>query len=253
MRSRILIIVIAVVLGLAAAFLAGQYIQSARLRIEADARPVEVLVATQDLSPGMTAEQLAEDELVTTVEIPGQFVSDGALSTLGTVAGQVLSSPVSKDEQLTHARFDYASQAGLAFTVPQDYLAVSISNSAVIGVAGLLRPGDSVVVIATFEETSELATAITKIIIPKARVLAVGSSLSSVEATVAVGGGLLSSDRAGDDTGMVPNTITLALSPQDVEKIVFAEREGNLRLALLGSGATDVPATVGATYEQIIQ
>ncbi len=256
MRSRILVVVVAVLLGLTAAFFAGRYIQSARLRIEADAQPVAVLVATADLAPGMTVEQLAEAGLVTTAEVPAQFVSDGAVSSLSAISGQVLSTSVAKDEQLTRARFDYASQAGLAFTVPQDHLAVSISNSAVIGVAGLLQPGDLVVVVATFEESAgEADTAVTQIIIPKARVLAVGSSLSSMESSIgpAANGSILAADRAADEARVIPDTVTLALSASDVEKVVFAEQEGYIRLALLGPGAADVAPTAGVTYANVLE
>lgn len=255
MRSKILIVVVAVALGLTAAFFAGRYIQSARLRLEADAKPVEVLVATQDLAPGMTVADLAEQGLVTSVEVPGQFVSDGAVSSLGVIDGQVLASPVAKDEQLTRARFSYASQAGLAFTVPKDYLAVAIGNNAVIGVAGLLQPGDFVAVIATFEEDGGGLEAITtKFVIPKARVLAVGTSLSSTESTVGTtGSAILSADRVAEEDRATPNTVTLALSPADVEKIIFAEEAGRIRLALLGPGAADVPATQGATYPKVIE
>lgn len=255
MRSRVLILAAAVVVGLAAAFLAGRYINAARLRVEAQARPVEVLVATKDLPQGMTAEELFSGGYVEKREIPSEFVAQGAISSSAAVEGQLLASAVSSGEQLTKARFAYASQAGLAFSVPKDYLAVSMADSAVIGVSGLVKPGDFVAVIATFEVGSgDITHAETKIIIPKARVVAVGGSLSTVESTVTVTkkSSVLSSNSKASASAE-PLTITLALSPADTEKLVFADHEGGVRLALLPSGTTNVAKTAGARYGDVIK
>lgn len=257
MRSRVLILVAAAIVGLAAAFLAGRYINAARLKVEAQAKPVEVLVATKDLPQGMTAEQLFSGGYVEKRAIPAQFVASGAISSSSAVEGQLLAASVSAGEQLTKARFSYASQAGLAFSVPEDHVAVAMADSEVIGVAGLVRPGDFVAVIATFESGSNaVADAETRIIIPKARVLAVDDSLSSIESTapatekkssVLSGGGKTMADKTA------PATITLALSSADAERLVFADEEGAVRLALLASGVTDVARTSGTRYPAVLK
>jgi pilus assembly protein CpaB len=261
MRSRIVILVAAVVAGLIAAFFASSYLNSARLELEAESQPVDVLVAQQDLPVGATAEQLLQAEQIVLTTIPRQYVSDSAVSSSASIEGQVLAFPVSKGEQVTAARFKYPAEVGLSYAVPKDYVAVSIPSNAVKGVSGLVKPGDHVMVMATFESTAEFTDAITKVILRKARVIAVGADLSTPESGTTTpesteeedeGGGLTGSARvrSGDQTA---GTLTLALPPAEAEKLVFAEEKGSVWLALIGSTTAEVPATPGMTYPRVLE
>ncbi|MDH4139161.1 MAG: Flp pilus assembly protein CpaB [Coriobacteriia bacterium] len=251
MRTKIVILIIAVVLGLFAAFAAVNYVESARSAIAAEEQPVEVLVAQQDLPAGLSAEELIDEDYIALAEMPRRYVADGAVSSIAVIEGKLLTAPLTKGEQVTTGRFSLPTEAGLSFAVPEDYVAVSLPNSASRGVAGLIRPGDSVVVYATFE----IEDAVTKLILPKARVLAVGVSTTSVlgdsEGEEAGGIAPTSSRAAAKDE--VSSTLTLALSPADAEKLVFAQEEGKVWLALLGSGTTEVPGTPGQRYPGVIE
>jgi pilus assembly protein CpaB len=264
LRSKMLILVAAIAFGLIAAFFAAQYLDSARLRLEADAQPVEVLVAQESLPVGSTAEQLIQDELIVSQSIPRQYVSDGAVSSSASIEGQVLAFPVSKGEQITAARFKFPAEAGLSYAVPKDYVAISLPNNAVKGVSGLIRPGDHVMVLATFEptqegeEADETVEAITKVILRKVRVIATGTTLATPES----GTTTAASDEEQQSSGALaqnqaeqqaPSTITLALPPAEAEKIVFAEEQGRVWLALIGSTTTEIPATPGMTYPAVLQ
>lgn len=255
MRTKFIILVVAVLLGLFAAFAAVNYIESARSTIEAEEQPVEVLVAQQDLPAGLSAEELSAEEYVALVDMPRRYVADGAVSSFAAIEGKLLTVPLTKGEQITSARFSLPTEAGLAFAVPEDYVAVALPNTAPRGVAGLIRPGDSVVVYATFEPGTELEEAVTKLILPKARVLAVGSRITYTPETTeddADDAGSLAGARAGSDSE-IPITLTLALSPADAEKLIFAQEEGRVWLGLLGSGTTEVPATPGQRFPSVIQ
>ncbi len=262
MRSKILVLVAAIAFGLIAAFFAARYLDSARIRLEADAQPVEVLVAQQDLPVGSTAEQLLENEQIVSTTIPRQYVSDGAVSSSASIEGQVLAFSVSRGEQITAARFKYPAEAGLSYAVPKDYVAVSVPNNAVKGVSGLVKPGDHVMVIATFEPTGELSDAITKVVLRKVRVIAVGTDLSTAESGTTAS--VSSEDQQGRQEGTLvgggqetadepPGTITLALPPVEAEQLIFAEEKGSVWLALIGSTTTEVPTTPGMTYPQVLE
>jgi pilus assembly protein CpaB len=263
MRSKVIVLVAAIVLGLVATFFAARYLDSARMRLEADAQPVEVLVAQQDIPAGSSADQLLQDEQIAVATIPRQYVSDGAVSSPASIQGQVLAFPVSRGEQITATRFKYATEVGLSYAVPKDYVAVSIPNNAVKGVAGLVKPGDHVMVLATFEPGDGIEEAITKVILRKARVIAAGADVTTTESGVttsattqdAGGGGVL----GGGDTGRggepaeVPGTITLAIPPAEAERLIFAEEQGRVWLALIGSATTEVPSTPGMTYPRVLE
>jgi pilus assembly protein CpaB len=254
MRSKIVILLLAIVLGLLAAYAATRYIDSARSRVEAQEQPVDVLVAQQDLPSGMTAEELAGDEFLALVAVPRRYVSDGAISSMAAIEGKILTAPLSRGEQVTNERFSLPSEAGLSFAVPEDYVAIAMPNRADRGVAGLIRPGDTVAVYVTFEPAGGLEEAITKMVLRKARVLAVGSSTMAVDKTNAEtqeqDGALASGGDAADE---VAETVTLALSPSDAEKLVFANEEGRVWLALLGAGTTQVPSTAGQQFPGIVE
>jgi pilus assembly protein CpaB len=237
-----------------AAYAATRYIDGARARVAAGDKPVDVLVAQQDLPAGMTAEELEGEEFLALVAVPRRYVSDGAISSTAAIEGKILTAPLSRGEQVTNERFSLPSDAGLSFAVPEDYVAIAMPNRADTGVAGLIRPGDSVAVYVTFEPGGGLEEAITKLVLRKARVLAVGTSTSTVDQTSdepAEEGGALASDEQNADE--VPGTITLALSPADAEKLVFSNEEGRVWLALLGAGTTQVPRTAGQQFPGIIE
>jgi len=255
MRSRIVIIIVALVLGGAAAVMAATYLNSARIRLDAQSQPVEILVAQEDVPRGTASDELFAKKLVVAQKIPRQFVASDAISSQRAIDGQVLAVPLTAGEQLTTGRFQYPSQAGLAYSVPADYIAVSIPVDKVSSVSGLLRPGDMVAVMGTVERgDGSSKTTITKILIPKARILAVGTD--SGAGTEANGdgqsAGLMNAASRDQSEGSV-NAVTLALSPTDAEKVVFVANEGigkgdrSLWLALLPVKATQIEATKGQT------
>lgn len=258
MRSKVLILVVALVIGVAAAVFAAKYIEGARSRVEAQDQPVEVLVAQQDLPAGMTGDELVAEELLALETVPLRYVSDDAISSTAAIRGKILTVSMSKGELVAESRFSLPEAAGLSFAVPEDFVAIALPNAADRGVAGLIRPGDSVAVYATFEAGTGLENARTKLILRKARVLAVGASTTSISRTTpteekATGAGTLAAPTAAAKEGDVPGTITLALSPGDAEKLVFAQELGRVWLALLGSGTTEVPATPGQSYPGVIE
>ena len=252
MRSRIVILIVAILLGILAAVMTGRYLSSLERGVAAEDEPIEVLVAQEDLTRGTSADELVEAGLIVRESIPRRYVADGAVSSIATIEGQVLAESLSRGEQVTQTRFQFASQAGLAFSIPDEYVAVAISNDAVKGVAGLVRPGDHVMAVVTFDPGPD-EEPLSQIFIPRARVLAVGTAVG-VEPGPATAAGErgLAGQGTDDQQGATPSTITLALSPADVERLVFAEETGNVWLALLGSTDVDIPATPGQTLQSVL-
>jgi len=252
MRSRIVILVVAILLGVLAAALTGRYLDSLERGIAAEDEPIEVLVAQESLARGASADDLIEAGLIVRQSIPRRYVAEGAVSSASTIQGQVLAQGVSQGEQITASRFQFPSQAGLAYSIPPDYVAVSIPNNAVKGIAGLVKPGDSVMAVVTFDPGPE-GESLSQVLIPRARVLAVGSAVGAERAQETdAGSGVLGGQAAGEQEPAAASTITLALSPADVERLVFAEEKGAVWLALLGSTETEVPATTGQTLESVL-
>ena len=252
MRSKLVILVVAVILGVLAAVLTGRYVASLERGVAAEDEPIEVLVAQEAVARGTSAEEMLEAGLVVRQSIPRRYVAEGAVSSTASIEGQVLAEDVSRGEQITQARFRFPSQAGLAFSIPEDFVAVTISNNAVKGVAGLVKPNDHVMVVVTLDPGPD-GEVLTQVLLPRARVLAIGTAVGAepAETQQQTGGGGLAGSQQAD--GQQPaSTITLALSPEDVEKLVCAEETGSVWLALLGSTDTELPQTQGQTLQSLL-
>lgn len=254
MRSKIIILSLAIILGLAAAFAAGRYLDSMRQQVEAGTRQVEILVVEKDLPVGTTAEQAIKDGMIIKKSVARQYVADQAISSFATIDGQVCAVPLTRGEQVTQADFRYASEAGASYSLPEGHLAVSVQDDPVRGVSGFVKPGDFVAVLTTFEtKAGDINAAITRIVLPKVRVLAVDQNLTAVEQTAtadAKGGTLMAGSGAQSDA---VNTVTLAVEPGDAERLVFADDEGRLRLALVGKTGPALAPTVGVMWKEINQ
>jgi pilus assembly protein CpaB len=257
MRSKIVILVLAVLLGVLAAVFAGRYLDSVRTEISAQAQPVRVLVATRDIPVGTTAAQILSQGYSGEQQYPRQYVADGAISSPTSIEGLVLAAPLTRGEQLTSLRFKVAEEVGLAYTIPEGFVAVSVPDDPSRGVSGFVTPGDYVMVIASFAPDGGLKSAITKTLISKARVLAAGADTSqtapAADAQQTGGGGLLSGGKtsAGGRTSM--QTLTLAVTLDDAERLVFAQESGSVWYALLGSSSTNVPSTAGEQYPRVLR
>ena len=144
MRSRVLTLIVAIVVALLAGVFAARYLSSAKAQIQAQGQPVTVLVAKQDVPAGVTADELLDKRYADLRQVPRQYVTDDAVSSSAGIRGQVLAVPLSRGEQLTTAQFKLAEEAGLAYSVPEGYVAVSITKDAASGVSSFLKPGDQV-------------------------------------------------------------------------------------------------------------
>jgi len=258
MRTKVAILIVALVLGGLAAVLAANYLGDARSTIEAESEPIEVLIANEDIPRGLSAEELLAEKLITLQEVPRRFVAAGAISSEKALEGRVLADPLSAGEQVTDGRFELPSTAGLAYSIPGEFVGLSIPVDEVQGVSGLVKPGDHVTLYVTFDEDQNSGTpAITKMLVADTKVLAVGAALNAEPATETKeedSGGALSTSRNEDtEADLNARTMTLAVSASDAERIVFAEEQGTVWCALLPATVTEVPKTAGRTMQSIFK
>lgn len=252
MRSKMFILAVAVVLGLLAVFVGARYLDSARAEIAAESEPTRVLVATRDVPAGTPAEELIGEGFAEEVEVPRRYVADGAISSPASIEGRVLSVSLTRGEQLTLSRFKVAEEVGMAYALPEGYVAISVPDNPARGVSGFISPGDYVMVIASFDPGG-LEEAVTKTLIKKARVLATGTETSQTvtpgAAQQAQGGGIMGASSTG--TGV--QTLTLAVTPIDAERLVFTQEVGSVWYTLLSSSSTTVPDTAGEKFPPVLR
>lgn len=280
MRLRIILLFIAIILGVVAVVAVISYISSIRTSVEQEVEKVEVLIAAQNIPKETPVEIIISAEAVVLEAIPRKYLADGVLLSIENYEGYVTAAPISKGEQITSTKFVKPEQIGLAFMIPEDMVAISIPVDEVIGVSNLINVGDKVNVIATFkppqdeaDQTSQgildqditeetegtffaeeviLEKEITKTLLWNVEVLFVGTRIIVVEEEEQEGG-ILSEQRTKEISASDIRTVTLALNPEDSEKLVFTEETGSVWLALLPVDGIERVDTPGRTLDNIFE
>jgi pilus assembly protein CpaB len=231
-------LILAVTFGLIAAVLIFAFLSKAQSGGgSGDTAPV--LVAAQDIALGeeVTDQNVTLKSLPSVARHPNAFTDKNRTSAIHQVATepiaagqQILSSQVTKDE----------AEVGLAALIPDGHRAVAISVSEVTAGGGFIKPGDYVDVIAAFEaNTAPPNSAV--LAIPKGetgnRVYVAATVLQNVK-VLAIG---QTAEQPGQTSGannLKPSqdvsqlkSVTLALTPDEAQKVFLAEQIGTLRLA----------------------
>ena len=241
MRQKILL-VLAVIFGLLSAYLTYEHLEGVRSQYLKRTKKVEAIVLTSPVEEGgvITESDIARkvvDRLSNqkVQEIPWKsrgfaVIHRKADRTLQ--AGTVL--------RYSDIKAERRRSDGLAGIIRPGRRAISISVDAVSSVTGLIKPGDRVDIIGTFRfpemKGDKSLDVITMTILQSVRVIATGKDMGN-NSTLKKSRGY--------------NTVTLALSPKEVEMIVFASQKGQLVLSLRDAqetGFTDDLQSVNFRY-----
>jgi pilus assembly protein CpaB len=173
-----------------------------------------VVVARGDIQTGsaLTARQLD------IVQWPTEFLPKASFRQESDLEGRVLRRALAAGEPvLEPTLMPEGSQAGLVSVIEDKRRAVSVKVDPVIGVAGFVTPGSRVDVLATLRRV-DLTNKIpySKVILQDVPVLAIDQQLED--------------SRTGDPE--IVNVVTLEVSPEDAEKLIYGAHEGRLQLAL---------------------
>ncbi|SDF02050.1 Flp pilus assembly protein CpaB [Sporolituus thermophilus] len=210
------VLVIALVLSLATAGLIYKYLQEATQKAPKDG--VAVVVAKVDIPPKtkITAEMVSE------TKVPAEYVQPGAVHELTAAVGAIARDRILAGEQIAERRLVIQGKsAGFTGIIPPDKRAVTIAVTEVTGVAGFVKPGDYVDVVATFDQNT-VGDNVSQIILQNVLVLAANRDAEAGAA-----------DGAKDKKDAVKTaTVTLAVTPDEVAQLALAEDKGKVRLAL---------------------
>jgi pilus assembly protein CpaB len=229
---RFVAIVLAVILAVVAAVALLSYIRGLESRTQAEFEPLDVFVAVERIEAGTPAEMAVAGGLIEPRAVPRSAVPAGAITSTAQIEGTVAVVDILPGEVVVAARFGDAPQTvrGLR-EFPDEKEAISVQVSVPPGVAGFLTGGDRVSIIAQLEipedddaddETATDATLagfLTRYLIQDVEVLAVGRRIVQ------------------GDTDEVQQTeqvlVTLAVDPEEAERLVFAALNGSLYFTLL--------------------
>jgi len=237
LNSRRMIFLAAVCAGLLAAVLVFLFVDAQKTRAEQLAARVPVVVAVQDIP----ARAIIEPSEVKISRQPvGMLPPDCAVS-LEEVKGKVALEMIGAGEPIKRSKMSPRNASlGLAYVVKPDMRAVAVALDPIIGVAGFLKPGDRVDVLATFV-VDEIS--VTKTVLQDVELLTLGGDAQPTE--VASKAGQTAQARTQ------PNA-TLAVTPEQAERLILAESRGKLRLALRAVGDDSRVVLSGVTTVALI-
>ena len=232
MRGRVAAVLVALALAVAATAALVAYARGADRRAIAGQQPVLVYLAKAYIAAGTSGEDAQNRGLIERTALPRRAVAAGAVRSLEQLAGRVAAVDLVPGEQLLVARWVGRDQApgGRLLAVPEGHQAVSIALDPTRQVAGFVTPGDRVSVVVSLSlPTRGRQQRTSRFLLQDVQVLAVGGTAQEGR-------------RVGQGRNQSLSTVTLAVRPADVERVVFAAENGSLYLSLLPPGQRPVPA-----------
>lgn len=232
MARRSVLLMVAVLIALIGTALIVLYVQGIDERAAEGQELVEVLVATDTIDAGEPVATSQEAGKFETREIRKADVVDGALSSIGSISDLVATGTIYPGEQLIAKRFGNLGDTD-TLVIPDDKMAVSVELTDWERVAGFVNPGNEIAVFATAASPVAVTPAgdeirrpgVTRILLTRAPVVGVGTT-SVTSRTVKTDG--------GEVTEEVPKTIlTIAVTQEEAEKLIHADRTTDLTFALL--------------------
>lgn len=240
MRSRGMVVMFALALAVCATVAMSLYVRGVKKASAGGQETTSVIVSTKNVPAQSNLDELLAQGAFITKEVPEDAVVDGAVTDLAQLEGKKTASPLLEGEQVSTGRLQGSAAApGGALAIPEGHSALDVAVPAPALIAGDLEAGDHVTVYASFDDagkakikaagtqSSTTATVaggegVTVVLVPEAEVLKVfGQSLSD------------SSQGGGTKPSTVEMAVTLALEPEDAQKVVFAQSQGTLYLTLL--------------------
>jgi len=223
MRNYILL-ALAILAGVLAFGIAKTQITKRYDQLELHSKRIKVVVAKADLAAGdlITAKDLSVREIYAN-SAGGDEIR---LEDVRLVVDQKLSSNVKQNSPIRWRDLETGDLTGrgslLANIIPQQERALAVAVDSTSAVASMIRPNDHVDIIGTFrfptaEGESALDT-VTLTLLQNVTVLAVGQQLSTT----------IDEGRRGSSY----TSLTLSITPEEAELLVFAQQKGKLTFTL---------------------
>jgi len=165
----------------------------------------------------------------------------GYFSELNQLEGRVVILPITANEPLLETKLAPVSvtAGGMAAVVKPGKRAIAVKGDKVIGLAGLIRPGNVVDVLVSIQDpkAQEDKKQVTKVVLENILVLAAGSEIQKNE--------------KGEPSPV--DVFTLEVTPEEGEKLALGANEGKLQLALRNAMDTEIILTNGATISETLE
>jgi pilus assembly protein CpaB len=231
MDRRKALLLVAAVIAAVGTLLVFLYVRGADTRADQRYDAVQVLRVVKPIAAGETVEAAQSAGKIESGSVSKKDLLPDALTGTESIAGKVATTNIYPGEQLTTSKFG-ATGATNGLAIPKGKIAISINLSDPSRVAGFVNPGDKVAIFLTQDDGSRLLLS---------NITVIGAGTTTVTTTT-------TTDASGaQSTEQLPKTLlTLAVSQQEAEKVLLAQKLGELAFALLNDESVVAPSQ-GAT------
>ena len=203
---------------------------------EVEVASVNVVVAAQPLAMGtrLHANHLRVVAWPSRNQVTGAFTDPKELVDRGVI------SPIGENEPITKSKVaSLEAGAGLPPVIPEGMRAISVRVNEVVGVAGFVVPGTIVDVLVTVRAAESQDDPMTRTVVSKVQVLTAGTKYDQ--------------DKSKNGEPIPTSVVTLAVIPEDAERIALASNEGKITLALRNPMDIDATDTKGVKLAALMR
>jgi pilus assembly protein CpaB len=218
MTYRVKNIGIAVILAAFAGLLTIFYVTQYKRHVQHGESKVSVLVAARDIPAGTTGAEVVGQHYLTTETVPRRTVVPGAVSNSNQLSNLVVTQQIFSGEQVTTRAFGTPTELGIRAQIRGNERAFQLAGDQNSLLAGTLKAGDHVDVVATWEFPENSSNHVSKVILRNVLVLTPPAAPSK--------GTTLGS--TSDNSFNVQLRVTDAQS----QKLEWAEENGKLSLEI---------------------
>jgi pilus assembly protein CpaB len=253
MRSRAAVL-LSVGLGLLAAIMMFAYVSSRERELYQQVAMKTTVIASKDI----LANTVLDESMLQRIQVPQKYLQPRAAVTFEEAVGRVSVVPIAAGAQILGTFLGDPGRAALAFEVPRGMRAVAITITDDTGVGGLVRPGNFVDIIGTFEfgrptgmqngtityadERTE-----TRTMMQNVQVVGVNREIRDAqqeERPAPAAAGQETARRPPETRPAQLRTVTVLVEPVRVQELILAQEIGTLTLSLrtsLDQGAVELP------------
>ena len=223
---------VAVLLGLVAAFGIWQYLSQTQKKVREVTATRAVVIAAKQITAGTKL----TDEFLAIKQLPIQTIPKDYPKSFSEIKDRIVKNTIEKDEIINESRLVNKTGGGLSVVIPPGCRAITVKVNEVIGIGGFITPGSYVDIVSTYEKNAK--ETFSKTILQNVLVIAAGDRIYDPNVVA-------------DPQPKIVNQVTIALKPNDAEKLALASGIGNLQLVLRPFGENVTPVTTGATLEDV--
>ncbi|HPT69018.1 MAG TPA: Flp pilus assembly protein CpaB [Syntrophomonas sp.] len=214
MRSK-LVFILALIFGLLAAYLTFSYLDQMKKSVD-NREYTRIAVAAQDI-PANTA---ITSSMLLMKDFPSEFLNNQVILDINEVVGKVSLTNFNRGEIILahHMIKSGERKQGLAYAIDTGMRAMSINVDEASGVAGLIKIGDRVDIIAKLNGEEGSMPPSSVVVLQDVEVLAIGSSLAD--------------DKKDSKEKTPAKTVTLAVTLENSLRLKTAVEGGKISLIL---------------------